>query len=99
MGIQDFLKSSVILSCAALCENFRLSYELLKTEVNDEVNKEGGFNLYSILVVKTDSCDDYEYDFVYDVSRDYDTAKSYLNTLCSETVTPISLRDVLYDIM
>lgn len=91
----EFFKSSVVMSDTALCEGFRLSYELLISRASGG----DGSDVYSILVVKTDSCDDYEYDFVYDVSRDYDTAKSYLNMLCRETVTPMSLRDVLYNIM
>lgn len=98
MNLYQVKETSVVKSCAISCEKYSLNYELLKTDIETSEPRVA-CELYSILVVKTESCGDSEYEFVYDVTRDRDTAEAYLLMLCKGEVTPITVRDVLYDCM
>ena len=55
--------------------------------------------VYSLLVIKTDDTYENESVFVYDIARTEDRALEIARIMCSNTVTPCTVTEVLDDIL
>ncbi len=77
-------------------ESSKVEYALLKSSRHCP---SGSGSVYSLICLSFDREGLVDQDFIYDISSDRATASRIFNAVVSGKVTPVSVKEVLYDLL